>query len=142
MAMSTYLDTSFLLKLYVWEQDSASALDAFPHFSESFVSTLTDVEIASALFRKLPTLIARRVHSMYKRDRAASVFLQIPLTDQLYELAQQLVEQHSGDLSLRSLDALHLATALHYGAASLATYDRRLRIAAERVGLSTLPTRP
>jgi predicted nucleic acid-binding protein len=43
---------------------------------------------------------------------------------------------------LRSLDAIHLATAEHVGAGEVVTYDERLRAAAELLDLKVLAPRP
>ena len=51
--MSTYFDTSFLLKLYVYEAESAIALGVFSTQADLFINSLTDVEVASSLFRRL-----------------------------------------------------------------------------------------
>ncbi len=58
----------------------------------------------------------------------------IRLDDDLYDLAADLEPT-----TLRSLDAIHLASALSLGQelAGLATYDRRMTEAAEAVGIQT-----
>ncbi len=70
--MTAYVDTSFLLKLYVFEAESAAALDRFSRISDPVINTLTDVEVASALFRKLPPEVAwPRTGAISRSVRAA-----------------------------------------------------------------------
>ncbi|WP_409254890.1 type II toxin-antitoxin system VapC family toxin [Granulicella mallensis] len=53
--VTTFLDTSFLIKLYIPEIHSDKAVAIASQLSGSVaVSALTDVEMASALFRRLP----------------------------------------------------------------------------------------
>lgn len=56
--------------------------------------------------------------------------LLVDVTDQVLRSAASLASRE-----LRTLDAIHLATALHIDADELVAYDRRLVRAAEREGL-------
>ena len=51
---TTYLDTSFFIKLYVFEPESPLAVSQMQDISAPLVNDLTDVEVASSLYRKLP----------------------------------------------------------------------------------------
>jgi predicted nucleic acid-binding protein len=50
-----------------------------------------------------------------------------------------LAEHYSGRYKLRSLDILHLATAMRHGVTSIGTFDKRLATGAEAVGLKVFP---
>ncbi len=60
----------------------------------------------------------------------------------VYRLAEHIALQYGGLYMLRSLDVLHLATALDTGVNTFATYDGRLATAASKLGLSVLGARP
>ncbi len=131
MVMSTYLDTSFLLKMYVYEAESQVAQATFSTLADPMINSLTDVEVASALFRRLPLSEAESTYADYKRDRRNRIYRKVRISEATFEYARVLAEQYSGPLLLRSLDLLHLAT-----------YDRRLATAATQLGLSVVGARP
>lgn len=60
----------------------------------------------------------------------------IAVSEDLLERARELTSQR-----LRSLDAIHLASALRIGAGSFLTYDRRVAEAASAAGLRVLSPR-
>jgi predicted nucleic acid-binding protein len=67
------------------------------------------------------------------------LFQEFPITDEVYLLARTLAERHAGAFLLRSIDIIHLATALHHGATGMATFDDRLAKAASALGLQVFP---
>ena len=139
----SYLDTSFLLKAYKQEPGSIQVLSFLKQNAlTACVSVLTDVEMASALFRQLSSAEAQRSYSVYRRNRQSGTYIEAQINEDVFALARRIAEQHSGALLLRSLDLLHLATALHQGATSFATYDGRLGTAAQQLGLSVIGARP
>ena len=58
---------------------------------------------------------------------------QFAITDQVIDIAQRL-----GPVTLRSLDAIHLASATLLGVDLICGYDQRLLVAAEEYGFRTL----
>jgi len=143
MPEGCYLDSSFLLKAYVQETNSADVVRYLQYETGPLlISLLTDVEVVSSHFRKLQPAEARMLLAAYRSNRASGAFQVVPLTEGVYGLAQSLAERYSGKILLRSLDLLHLATALEHGAASLATYDEKLRSASEASGLAVVGARP
>jgi predicted nucleic acid-binding protein len=71
-------------------------------------------------------------------EKLLDAVITIAITDDLLDAAGRLP-----DPGLRSLDAIHLATALRLGTGltSFVTYDRRLLTAAEQAGLVTAAPR-
>jgi predicted nucleic acid-binding protein len=65
-------------------------------------------------------------------DEALSGVLEVPLTDKIISLARRL-----GPSNLRSLDAIHLASATLPGADLVCAYDRRLLEFASELGFAT-----
>ena len=122
-----YLDSCALLKLVVPESESV-ALAAFLRTSGKPLATseLTTVEIHRALTRiESDETVRRKAESLFAR------LLRLPLTPVIARAAA-LPGQH-----LRSLDALHLATAelLVQPLVAFVTYDTRLAKAATDLGL-------
>lgn len=122
-----YVDTSALLKLVFVEQHS-EAMRAFQvtHATERFVSSvLLAVEVRRSAQRISPRDLPRADLLLDHTDL-------IDLTRPVVETASRL-----GDPSLRSLDAIHVATALllEDELTALVTYDKRMLAAARSEGL-------
>ena len=61
--MASYLDTSFMYKLYVNEDQSDRAVNWFRTYPDDVViSDLSDVEMTSSLYRRLPRERALSAH--------------------------------------------------------------------------------
>jgi len=119
-----YVDTSAFLKLVHDERESAALHADLPAEVAFVSSTLLTVEARRAA--------ARYDGRVLERTRALlDTFALLPLDDPVLERAATLEP-----LALRSLDALHLATALSIGPAHLTlyTYDDRLADAAAAHG--------
>jgi predicted nucleic acid-binding protein len=124
-----YADTSAVIKLLVEETHSA-AFAAFydSHADAEWVSSaLVRIEVVRAVARAKPVLLPDA------RD-LLQAFSYISMDDEVVEAAM-----NEPDRSLRSLDAIHLATARLLGADldAVVTYDDRLAAAAGDAGLAT-----
>jgi predicted nucleic acid-binding protein len=141
-----YLDTSALVKLAVAETETAALTEVLGRDSgDLFTSVIGGTELARALHARAANAMgldaarfadqARRIahpngHMLQFRDFAVRL---APLTP--------AIALHAGSLApgqpLRSLDALHLATALAMGPTLIAvvTYDARMIEAAHHLGL-------
>ena len=123
-----YLDTSAAAKLVQAEAESA-ALSAFLAERRALPlvsSVLIYPELLRAVSRHRPELAGRAIALL---QRMATV----PLADAIVISAATI-----GSPVLRTLDALHLATAatIEPGLDAFVTYDRRLADAATSVGLT------
>lgn len=123
-----YLDSSAIVKLAFAEPESC-ALKAFLAESHGTVSSiLAKIELAR---------VAQRLGQSHAAgDSPASILRRIaflPLSDAIVIAAGELEPT-----ILRTLDAIHLATALSVreALAGMVTYDRRLADAARRAGLT------
>jgi len=135
-----YLDASAIVKLLVPENESEALNGALAGLTDVIVSDLALTEVASALGRRtrerrLTRDEARRLYREASRLRAAAN--QAELTPPVHRRAERLML--SLPLLLRAHDALHLATALDAGAATVVTFDPRLRDAASSQGLFVAP---
>jgi predicted nucleic acid-binding protein len=122
---ATYLDSSAIVKLAVREPES-SALHAHLRRRRPLVSSgLARTEVLRALLPLGPTAIARGHDVLGRIDL-------IRINDQVLNTAAEMLPPE-----LRSLDAIHLATAQQLGTdlRHVVTYDDRLAQAARALGL-------
>jgi predicted nucleic acid-binding protein len=128
-----YADTSAVIKLLV-EETHSKAFAAFydDHADAEWVSSaLLRVELTRAVARAMPVLLPDA------RDLLLA-FSYIAIDDDIVEAAM-----NEPDRMLRSLDAIHLATARLLGPDldALASYDDRLTAAAKDAGLDAVSPR-
>jgi predicted nucleic acid-binding protein len=122
-----YLDTSALVKLVVQEAETA-ALQGWMKSQEGktfFASQLVRIELVRTVARATPSRVERA------RDVLRGLTL-LKIDDEIVETAESL-----SPAVLRSLDAIHLATAisLRTNVSAFVTYDVRLAKAAKPLGL-------
>jgi predicted nucleic acid-binding protein len=139
-AEPVYLDASALVKLFVPEEDSDALNQALAGLNDVIVSDLALTEVASALGRRtreqrLTRQEARRLYREALKLHASSHHAE--LTPPVHRRAERLMLSFT--IPLRALDALHLATALDAEAATIVTFDPRLRDAATSQGLFVAP---
>jgi predicted nucleic acid-binding protein len=125
-----YADTSAVLKLLA-EEAHSEAFAAFydSHGNAEWVSSaLLRIEVTRAVIRAAPALLPDA------RDLLGA-FSCLTIDDEIVEAAA-----NEPDRALRSLHAIHLATARVFGPEldALVTYDGRLAAAATDAGLVTL----
>ncbi len=140
--MISYLDTSFLLKAYLPEIGSHQVSTFLGETPVVLITALTDLEIYAAIYRKLTLPEADLVIRTYQEDRDAGLYQEVAMSGTVYVLARQLAKEFCGRVRMRSLDLLHLATALHHDVRVFATFDEDLGTAAMAVGLSVIGARP
>jgi predicted nucleic acid-binding protein len=130
-----YLDSCALVKLVSSAPETAAL--------ERYLRERADQRhVASALVRTEVRRALRRIEApartLTTADKLLAAVITISIRDELLDAAGRLAEP-----GLRSLDAIHLATAQSLGPALTAfvTYDRRLLDAADRAGLPTAAPR-
>ena len=144
----SYWDTSALVKLYVQEADSA----LFGAHAASPLGTLVTSRIALygayATFRRkemegvIHTGAAKLLYSRLLQDAAAAQVHVLDLgnaVEQAYGIILDICYASMPALPVRTLDALHLASARTAGEAEIVATDWRLRDAAKLLGLSLFP---
>jgi predicted nucleic acid-binding protein len=126
-----YVDTSALLKRVIVEPESGvvRALLGARHDAGDLLtaSSITWIEV----WRSLRRALLVDVEVLF--EAALSGMAEFPLGDAVLARARRV-----GRDELRSLDAIHLASAIAVGADSILTYDNRLAGAAAAVGLAVL----
>jgi len=122
-----YLDASALVKLVVREPESVALMEFLREHPDRVSSALALAEV--------PRALRRARFGAAERRRAREVLARVALVDidRRALTAAAAIEPPT----VRTLDAIHLATALalREDLAALVTYDRRLAVAAERADL-------
>ena len=135
-----YLDSSFVVKLYVSEAESGEAARIMTSLrGRAAISRLTDVEVAAALYRNADPHLGEQGYRMYRHDRAARVYREFEFNDAIFQRGEEIAEQYAMRYKLRSLDILQLATATYHGLKTVATFDHRMIEAGAALGLRILP---
>jgi predicted nucleic acid-binding protein len=116
-----YIDSAIIVKLLVKEELS----DFFQDALENIVLTTSElslVEVASALLSKVRTKI-----------------LILPLDSPVYSKARSLIEFCHPEVSLRTLDAIHMAACDISQDLPLCATDGRMRAAATKLRIPLFP---
>ena len=112
--MTIYVDTSVLVAYYCPEPLSETAERHIRALDLPMLSRLTEVEFQSALAKKvrrkeLTEEDAQRIGQLFRRHREQELYHVVPVQEGAYRQAREWMTRRS--TALRTLDALHLATA-------------------------------
>ena len=122
---ATYLDSSAIVKLAIAEPES-SALRGYLRRRKPYISSaLARAEVGRALLPLGPAATRRGDAVLARIDL-------VRVSDTVLRAAGSLLPEE-----MRTLDAIHLATAQHLGEdlAQIVTYDARMKNAADVLGL-------
>lgn len=125
-----YVDSSAIVKLVAPEPETTALVEALRSDPDTISSALTRVEVMRA--------VRRAGASAGRADRASAVLDRVALVPIDAEILRRAAVLEPRDL--RSLDAIHLATALllRQDIAGVVTYDARLGDAAAAAGMAVL----
>ena len=125
-----YLDSSALVKLIVREPESAALARFLQGHSERVASALSLTEV--------PRALGRAGFGAAERRRAREILTRVALVD--VDRRTLAAAAALDPPTLRTLEAIHLATALalREDLAALVTYDRWLAAAAKRADIEAL----
>ena len=129
--MSVYADTSFLVSLYVLDTNSEIAVvhmqrTTLPILLNAFGEIELSNAISLRLFRReISAQKAKAARALFQKDIAFEGVLQIkPLTTNTFERAMRMARRRTPRLGTRTLDILHVASALELRAEFFYTFDR------------------
>ena len=132
--MRVYFDSSALLKRVLDEPEAEAFDDSVDRFVEQgaalLASSLAWVEVSRAIRQRLEAEAPRRIIDLI--EVALSGVEEFPISEQVIDIAQRM-----RPASIRSLDAIHLASASLLGADLVCGYDERMLAAAEELGFRT-----
>jgi predicted nucleic acid-binding protein len=129
-----YLDSSALMKLVRAEEETAPL--------QEWLRTQTEVPVATSELGRVEVLRAARRVGGAALTEAQAVIGDVDLVP--VDQGVQDLACHIGEPLLRTLDAIHLASALRLRdeLTAFVAYDRRLASAAQAAGLPTTTPRP
>ena len=139
--MSAYADTSFLVSLYVLDANSALAAARMEQAKLPILLTpLGELELTNTislrLFRReLPSSKVKAAQALVRKDFSDGVLLLKPLPEGLFDRAMQMARRRTHQLGTRTLDVLHVASAMKLQADMFYTFDRNQEKLARAEGL-------
>ncbi|MDP2212207.1 MAG: type II toxin-antitoxin system VapC family toxin [Candidatus Aquicultor sp.] len=139
--MNLFVDTSALVKYYYPEADSLDVERLILAADRIYLSELSLVEFASALMKKIrmKELDEKERHLIWEAflsDIQAESIEFIGLAQEDFHAAADRILELGRDHSLRTLDALQLASALKVDNARFLAADTSLNSIAQELGLS------
>ncbi|MBX3079488.1 MAG: type II toxin-antitoxin system VapC family toxin [Salinibacterium sp.] len=130
-----YVDSSALVKRALAETESRQLVETLEGFVRDgdrlFSSTLAWIESTRTIRSRLDASPPGEVVELV--SVALSGVIEYFVTEQVANVARRM-----GPASLRSLDAIHLATATLVGADLVCAYDQRLLLSAQELGFRTI----
>jgi predicted nucleic acid-binding protein len=140
--LSAYADTSFLVSLYILDTNSPEAALRMQRMPLPVIVTpFGELEFATALQlrlfrRELPAAKTRAAFAAFRDDIAAGILAMTPMSDEVYAEARRLAQKWTKKVGTRTLDIIHVASALVLGAKIFHTFDERQRRLAKAVKLT------
>jgi predicted nucleic acid-binding protein len=140
--LTVYVDSSFLVSLYVTDQHSAESRKRVLAASSIWLTPLHLAEwahaIAQHVFRaKLTPNEAQQMYLHLESDRSAGRWVDAPLPEHAFDRCADLARRYGPKLGVRTLDSLHVACALELKAERFWTFDERQAKLAKAEGLKT-----
>lgn len=143
--MSVYADTSFLVSLYVLDANSERAATYIQQAKLPILLTaFGELELTNAislrLFRRelTPSKI-KAARALVHKDFVDGVLLTKLLATSSFEKAMQMARHRTPHLGTRTLDILHVASALELRAEMFYTFDHNQARLAKAEGLLVAP---
>ena len=141
--MSIYADTSFFVSLYLSDRHSSEAerrLAARPFIwiTPFHVAEWTHA-IEQHLFRKeISRREADRLTHEFNQHCTQGIWREVAFPDRAWEVCTQLANQYAAKLGVRTLDTLHVASALELKAERFWAFDQQQEKLAAVVGLKII----
>jgi predicted nucleic acid-binding protein len=144
--LNAYADTSFLVSLYGRDPHSPAALAEVRKHKPVFVLTsFVELELTNAIelrvfHKEWTSAEARGVLEEFVQDLRNGVLKIEGLPDEVFVLAQRLSRRHTAKVGTRSLDIIHVASAMLLRPDVFYSFDERQRKLATAEGLTVRPS--
>ena len=146
MEVDAYADSSFLVSLLRIDSNHEAAMRYMAECGETLAfNPLHRVELRNALrnaqaFGQITENERRLAFRRIEQDLQAGllIYTRVSWTD-VFRLADELSDKHSGKEGQRTIDLLHVALALECGAKTFLSFDRRQRSLAKAANLIVKP---
>jgi len=140
--LNIYVDTSFIVSIYISDTHSSTADRLLASSSGVLCTPLHRVEFAHSveqnIFRgQISSKAASQVYAEFERDCDSGVWREVGQPELTFVVAVDLARTHIAKLGTRTLDSLHVAAALELKAERFWTFDDRQKKLAKAVGLKT-----
>jgi predicted nucleic acid-binding protein len=140
--LNIYIDSSFLVSLYLTDQHSAESRRRIKSAPALWFTPLHNAEWAHALgqhvFRgQLSLSESQRMQARLEEHQQTGPWITLAIPESSFELCAELSRKHGPKLALRTLDSLHVACALELKADRFWTFDDRQAKLAKAEGLKT-----
>ena len=144
--MSVCADTGFIVKLYLKEANSPQAFALLASLPPPILVTAWHVlEVSNAIQRAvfvggITPAQAAQLLANFDSDLRAGVFKLILVDHEaVLESSRRLSLKYTPTVGTRSLDLIHVASALELGASDFVSFDQRQRSAAIAEGIRVFP---
>jgi predicted nucleic acid-binding protein len=139
-----YADTSFLTAVYLRDAHSREAYTRMALRPNLPVSPFGRAELANAIYRqvflrRVSEIDARRSWENFEFDCRSCLLQTAAFPETAWSVTVDLARRYGATLGVRTLDSLHVASALELRADKFWTFDERQARLAEAVGLDTSP---
>ena len=136
-----YLDSAYIAKYYVTEQDATAVrklIRLAPHICSSSWALVEVTCVFHRHIREASLTLAQghELIDLFRSHVEAGYWNLIPVTDSLVRRTATLIRGLPPKVPLRAGDAIHLVTALEANETEIWTNDRHLLTAATHVGLA------
>jgi len=140
--LSVVVDSSLLVSLYVNDSNSHDAVQRMSARPEVWLTPLNRSELAHAIHRqvfrqRLSEFEARRTLKAFEDDCAMGAWELVDIPERVWARSIELARKYGPTLGTRTLDSLHVASAMELQADRFWTFDERQLRLAEAAGLET-----
>jgi predicted nucleic acid-binding protein len=140
--LSIYADTSFVVSLYLPDRHSSEAERRMALRLCLLLTPLHRAEWIHAIERhvfqkQLARREAKQIYLEFERDWAIGVWAEVGLPDSAIDVCGELARRYAARFANRTLDTLHVASALELKAERFWTFDERQAKLACAAGLKT-----
>lgn len=130
--MSVYFDSSALVKRYVQETQSELAKSFLESFTDQTTSAVTVIEVRRVIGRYVSAIEGITAAALFKRDLSSMAIVEI--TAEIVENAAEIASK----THLRTLDSIHLASAMAASCTHIVTFDKKQALVAQSLGISSV----
>jgi predicted nucleic acid-binding protein len=137
-----YPDTSFLVPLYLVDKHTAKAQQQMARQPVVVITAFHRAELTHAIYqhvfrRQISLDEARVALANFERDCLDGIWAVASQPEQAFRTCAEVARRHVAVLGTRTLDSLHVASAIDLKADSFWTFDERQKRLAEAEGLRT-----
>jgi predicted nucleic acid-binding protein len=138
--LTVYADTSVFVSLYLPDRHSAEAQQRLSEGDTFWLTPLHGAEwthaVAQHVFQqKISAREAQQVYRHFEEDRKAGLWLEVGIPETAFATCVELARRHVARLGARTLDSLHVASAVDLKANAFWTFDNRQAALAKAAGL-------